>query len=341
MFPAPFAKPVSLTDVLMNPEQIIKLACNVLEIEADTLLNAREKLGGEFVRAVHLIHTKCPPGKVVVMGIGKSGHVGHKIAATLASTGTPAFFVHPTEAGHGDLGMISSQDVVLAISSSGKTAEILTLFPYFKRNAICTIALSGDPTSPIASHADISINASPEKEACPLGLTPTSSSTLAISIGDALSICLLTQRGFTSEHFANTHPHSFLGRQLLVTVGDIMLKENDVPSVLPQTSIRDSLVEMSRGGIGITSIVDNSRRVLGIFTDGDLRRTLDSNVDIIHTPIWEVMTTAPRSMRSDQLAAEAAGVMEQTKVTAILVADNNNQLVGALNMRMLLSAGVI
>lgn len=325
----------------MTPQQVIEIAGSVLEAEADALLGACSKLDQGFVSAVELIHSKCPPGKVIVMGIGKSGHVGHKIAATLASTGTPAFFVHPTEAGHGDLGMISSQDVVLAISSSGKTADLLELLPYFKRNAVCTIALTGAPDSPLARNTDICIDAHLEKEACPLGLTPTSSTTLAMAIGDALAVCLLTRRGFTSEHFASTHPHGSLGRRLLLTIGDIMLKDSDLPSVTLQTSIRDSLIEMSRGGIGITSIIDDDGRVLGIFTDGDLRRTLGSDIDILRTPIVNVMTTSPKTMRAVQLAAEAAEVMERNKVTSILVTNQDNRLVGALNMRILLQAGVI
>jgi arabinose-5-phosphate isomerase len=325
----------------MNDLQHDNTARQVLEIEAQALLAARERLNGSFHRAVRLILHKCPPGKVVVMGVGKSGHVGHKIAATLASTGTPAFFVHPTEAGHGDLGMLTSNDVVLAVSYSGKSDELLRVLPYLKRNAIAAIALTGDGASPLAQHAEVWIDGSVQKEACPLGLAPTASTTVALALGDALAICLLRSRGFTPEDFAATHPHGTLGRRLLVTVNDIMLKGADLPSVRAHTTIRACLTEMSRGGIGVVGVTAQDGRLIGVYTDGDLRRTLDRNIDIHATPVSDVMTRAPMAMKPHQLAAEAADLMERHKVNAILVVDDAGKLIGAFNMRILLRAGVV
>ncbi len=316
-------------------------AREVLDIEARALLAARDRIDGAFHAAVDLIREKCPPGKVVVMGVGKSGHVGHKIAATLASTGTPAFFVHPTEAGHGDLGMLTASDVVLALSYSGKSDELLRVLPYLKRNAISAIALTGDGGSPLAQHADVWIDGSVAQEACPLGLAPTASTTLALALGDALAICLLRERGFTPEDFAATHPHGTLGRRLLVSVADIMLKGAELPKVSPRTTVRASLTEMSRGAIGVVGIVEEDGKLIGVFTDGDLRRTLDRNIDIHATAIAEVMSPSPMAMRPEQLAAEAADLMERKKVNAILVVDAEGRLVGAFNMRILLRAGVV
>lgn len=330
-----------IEDISAEDLALLASAREVLATEAAALGVARHRLNEEFLAAAHLIIQRCPPGKVVVMGVGKSGHVGNKIAATLASTGTPAFFVHPTEAGHGDLGMIAPSDVVLTISYSGKSDELLRVIPYFKRNSIPMIALTGVADSPLAEHADVWINGHVEREACPLGLAPTSSTTLALALGDALAVCLLERRGFTPEDFALTHPHGSLGRKLLITVGDIMLKGAEVPIVAPQTTIRDSLVEMSRGGIGITAVVEDGRELLGVFTDGDIRRALDHNVDIFLTPVSSAMTANPRTMKAHQLAAEAADVMERHKVTALPVVDDYNRIVGAFNMRILLRAGVV
>jgi len=325
----------------MNSKRHDSTARDVLEIEAKALLAARARIDGAFHAAVDLILDKCPPGKVVVMGVGKSGHVGHKIAATLASTGTPSFFVHPTEAGHGDLSMLTSNDVVLAISYSGKSDELLRVLPYLKRNAIASIALTGDAHSPLAEHADVWIDASVSQEACPLGLAPTASTTLALALGDALAVCLLHERGFTPEDFAATHPHGTLGRRLLVSVNDIMLKGSDLPKVSPRTTVRACLTEMSRGAIGVIGIVDDADKLIGVFTDGDLRRVLDRNIDIHTTRIEEVMTHSPMAMRPEQLAAEAADLMEKRKVNAILVVNQAGRLVGAFNMRILLRAGVV
>lgn len=325
----------------MISNQYDDTARRVLEIEANALLAARLRIDGAFQSAISLMHSKCPPGKVVVMGVGKSGHVGHKIAATLASTGTPSFFVHPTEAGHGDLGVLTSSDVVLAISYSGKSDELLRVIPYLKRNSISLIALTGVGTSPLAQHADVSLDCSVEQEACPLGLAPTASTTLAMAMGDALAICLLRQRGFTPDDFAATHPHGALGRRLLVTVNDIMLKGADLPAVRPETSIRVCLTEMSRGAIGVVGVTTSDGKLVGVYTDGDLRRTLDRNIDIHVTAIEDVMTHSPMAMKANQLAAEAADLMERKKVNAILVADDEGRLVGAFNMRILLRAGVV
>ena len=321
--------------------EVRELARSVLDIEARALLAARERIDDAMVAAVNLIHGRCPPGKVVVMGIGKSGHVANKIAATLASTGTPAFFVHPAEAGHGDLGMIGRDDVVFALSYSGKAEEILALVPYFKRNGIPLIALTGERASPLAGHATQCLDGAVAQEACPLGLAPTSSTTLALALGDALAICLLELRGFTPQHFALTHPHGTLGRRLLVTVADIMLKGGEIPRVAPDTTVREALVEMNRGGIGISTVTDRDGRLLGVFTDGDLRRVVDRDVDLKHTLIRDVMTRAPQAIGPDQLAAEAAEMMERRKVGALPVVDGAGRVVGALNMRILLRAGVI
>lgn len=325
----------------MEFDQVIAAARDVLDIEARALLDARERLAPPIVEAARLILARCPSGRVVVMGVGKSGHVGRKIAATLASTGTPSFFVHPTEAGHGDLGMVTSNDVVLAISYSGKSDELLRLIPYFKRNVIPVIALTAKSSSPLASHANLWIDGHVAQEACPLGLAPTASTTLALALGDALAVCLLHLRGFTQDDFAVTHPHGTLGKRLLVTVGDVMLKGNEVPAVGRETSIRAALVEMSRGGIGITAVTDARGSVLGVYTDGDLRRTLDNNIDIHTTPIGVVMTERPTVISASQLAAEAAEFMDRSKVNALLVVEDEMRLVGALNMRILLRAGVV
>lgn len=322
-------------------EQMLATASEVLAVEAEELLRARRQLSSDFARTVQLILSRCPPGRVVVTGVGKSGHIGNKIAATLASTGTPAFFVHPTEAGHGDLGMITAADVVIALSYSGKSDELLRIIPYLKRNTIPLIALTGDGNSPLAHHADVWVDGHVEREACPLGLAPTASTTLALALGDALAICLLRERGFTPEDFAVTHPHGALGRRLLVTVGDIMLTGADVPAVGPQTSIRASLVEMSRGGIGMTAVTDDTGRLMGIFTDGDLRRTLDQNIDIHTMPVELVMSKTPTTMSASQLAVQAVEIMEHKKIGAVVVTNEQHQLIGALNMRMLLRAGVV
>ena len=319
---------------------MLDTAGKVLDIEASALLAARARLGTDFQSVVELIKTACPPGKVVVMGIGKSGLVGQKIAATLSSTGTPSFFIHPTEAGHGDLGMISAHDVVLALSYSGHAQEILLLGPYFKRHGIPVIALTGNLHSPLAELADLVIDGSVAEEACPLGLAPTASTAVAMALGDALAVCLLEARGFGKEDFAMTHPSGALGRRLLVHVRDIMVKGGDVPRVNDTTTIRDSLVEMSRGGMGFTAVETAEGTLCGIFTDGDLRRALDANVDIMKTPVGLVMGKEPKTISPNQLAAAAAEVMQRGKVSAVLVTEAG-RLVGALNTRILLREGIL
>jgi arabinose-5-phosphate isomerase len=273
--------------------------------------------------------------------MGKSGHIAGKIAATLASTGSPAFFVHPGEASHGDLGMITPKDVVLALSNSGNTAEILTIVPIIKRFGVPLISMTGSPDSPLADEATINLDVGVESEACPLGLAPTSSTTVALVMGDALAVALLDARGFTEEDFALSHPGGSLGRRLLLHVSDIMHTGDDIPRVAPDVSISEALLEMSSKGMGMTAIVDPGNRVLGIYTDGDLRRTLDGKIDLQHTRIEHVMTENCKTVDSRDLAAEVLKVMEDHKINGALVTDENNGLIGALNMHDLLRAGVM
>ena len=279
--------------------------------------------------------------RIVVTGMGKSGHIAGKIAATLASTGSPAFFVHPGEAGHGDLGMITSKDVVLARSNSGNTTEILTIVPIIKRLGVPLICMTGNPNSPLATEATINLDVGVEKEACPLGLAPTSSTTVALVMGDALAVALLEARGFTEEDFALSHPGGSLGRRLLLHVSDIMHSGDDMPRVTPGVSISEALLEMSSKGMGMTAIVDDSNRVLGIYTDGDLRRTLDRKIDLQHTPIDQVMTRNCKTVDTRDLAAGVLRLMEDHKINGVLVTDSDNRLIGALNMHDLLRAGVM
>lgn len=296
---------------------------------------------GEVERAAQLIRSRVPPGRVVVSGMGKSGHIGAKVAATLASTGTPAFFVHPGEAAHGDLGMVGRQDIVLAISGSGATDELLLLLPFFKRHGIPLIALTGNPESPLAGAADLVLDGSVEQEACPLGLAPTTSTSVALALGDALAVTLLEVNGYTREDFAMTHPSGALGRRLLVLVRDIMVKDDAVPRVASAVTVREALIEMNRGGIGVTAVLDEQGGLTGIFTDGDIRRALDRNLDIYRTPVSQVMTRNPKTVQDSELAAVAPQLMERHKVTALLVVDRSGLLVGAINTRLLLQAKVI
>ena len=267
----------------------ILAATEVIDIEIQALEFGKRHLNESFSRAVELIRECAPRGRVVVMGMGKSGHIGSKIAATLASTGTPSFFEHPAEAGHGDLGMITQADVVIGISQSGKSDELLRTLPYIKRNGIKLIAMTGDLKSPLAEYADAHIDTSVTKEACPLGLAPTASSTLALALGDALAVCLLKANGFTQTHFAETHPHGALGRKLLLRVADVMSQINEAPIVRERTSIKDALFAMTKGGLGFVVVADSDRNVSGVFTDGDLRRALEKSVDINNDLITEVM----------------------------------------------------
>lgn len=319
--------------------QLRELALAVIDNEADAVRALSERIDERFVDACELM-LACS-GRVVVIGMGKSGHVAGKIAATLASTGTPAFFVHPGEAGHGDLGMVVGGDVVLALSNSGETAEIVTLLPGFKRQSIPLIALTGRSESTLASAATVHIDVGVDAEACPLGLAPTSSTTAALAMGDALAIALLEKRGFTSEDFARSHPGGSLGRRLLLHVGDIMHTGDAVPRVPRGAPFREALVEITVKGLGMTTVVDEAGHVAGVFTDGDLRRTLDRNLDLHAIRIDEVMTTECSTIGTDALAAEALALMEGRRINALPVVDEEDRLIGALNMHTLLRAGVV
>ena len=287
------------------------------------------------------MHMLACKGRIVVAGMGKSGHIGNKIAATLASTGSPAFFVHPGEASHGDLGMITGSDVVLALSNSGETREIVTILPLIKRMGAPLISMTGNTASTLAREADVNLDVSVAKEACPLDLAPTASTTAALVMGDALAIALLEARGFTAEDFALSHPGGSLGRRLLLHVHDIMHKDELVPAVTQDASVRDALMEMTAKGLGMTAVVDSRDRPVGIFTDGDLRRCLDRGLDVRAAKVAEVMVPGGKRIAPDRLAAEALNLMEENKINALLVVDSDQRLCGALNMHDLLRAGVV
>lgn len=310
----------------------------VLTTEARSITAMAQRIDESFERACQLM-LECK-GRVVVTGMGKSGHIGNKIAATLASTGTPAFYVHPGEASHGDLGMITPGDVVLALSNSGTTREILSIVPLIKRLGAPLIALTGNPTSELALESDVHLDISVEKEACPLGLTPTASTTATLAMGDALAIALLDNRGFTEQDFARSHPGGRLGRRLLLHIGDIMQTGDDIPHVRADVSLSEAMIEMTRAGIGMTAITDDAMKVLGIFTDGDLRRALETQVDPHKTQIDTIMTVDCKLASADMLAAEGLQIMQDKSINSLLVTDENQQLIGALNMHTLLRADV-
>lgn len=320
------------TDLIQSAQRTIRL-----EIEAVQGLLAH--IDADFVKACELILGS--KGRVVVVGMGKSGHIGNKIAATLASTGTPAFFVHPAEASHGDMGMITRDDIILALSNSGSTAEIVTLLPLIKRLGIKLVSLTGNPDSPLAKAAEVNLDARVAQEACPLNLAPTSSTTAALVLGDALAIALLEARGFTAEDFAFSHPGGALGRRLLLKVENVMHAGDELPQVNRGTLLKDALLEMSRKGLGMTVVVEADGSLAGIFTDGDLRRSLDRNIDVHKTLIEEVMTAHGKTARAEMLAAEALKIMEDHKISALVVVDKTDRPVGALNMHDLLRAGVM
>jgi arabinose-5-phosphate isomerase len=322
-----------------DPAALTRLAREVLETEASAITALAARLDGAFTAACKLM-LECR-GRVVVTGMGKSGHVANKIAATLASTGTPAFFVHPGEASHGDLGMIIGGDLVLALSNSGETSELVTILPLIKRLGVKLIALTGKPDSTLAKIADVHIDVSVAREACPLNLAPTASTTAALAMGDALAVALLEARGFTEDDFARSHPGGSLGRRLLLRVEDIMHKGETVPSVPEGTTLGKALMEMTRKGLGMTAVVDGKGRVAGIFTDGDLRRTLDKQVDMHKAKIDEVMTRNCTTVAADMLAGEALHLMESRKFNGLLVVDKDKKLIGALNMHDLLRAGIV
>lgn len=318
---------------------LIESARRTITLERDAISDLIERIDETFVLACQLI-LDCR-GRVVVTGMGKSGHIGSKLAATLASTGTPAFFVHPGEASHGDLGMITGEDVVIAISNSGNTEELLTILPLIKRKGAPLISMTGNTDSTLARQAAANLDISVVEEACPMNLAPTSSTTATLVMGDALAVALLEARGFSAEDFAYSHPGGSLGRRLLLRVSDLMHSGERLPRVHPETLMGEALLEISRKGLGMTAIVDAQDHVIGIFTDGDLRRTLDQNLNIQTTPIGEVMTTGGRTVLADILAAEALKIMESNTINGLLVTDNENRLVGALNMHDLLRAGVV
>jgi len=323
----------------MDKEQLKKLGLAVIETELAGIEALKQQINDDFAKACELM-LACE-GRIVVTGMGKSGHIGSKIAATLASTGSPAFFVHPGEASHGDLGMITSKDVVLALSNSGETGEILTILPIIKRLNVPLISLTGKPESTLSQAADVNLDASVEKEACPLGLAPTTSTTVALVLGDALAVALLDAKGFTAEDFALSHPGGSLGRRLLLHVNDIMHKGDAIPAVAEDASLKDALLEMSKKGLGMTAITATDQTVLGVYTDGDLRRTLDNDVDIHNARIGDVMTKNCKTLIENTLAAEALSFMQEHSINDLLIVDNNNKLIGALNMQDMLRAGVI
>mgnify|MGYP000196776132 CR=1 FL=1 len=324
---------------MSEADKLKALGLAVINTELASISALQSRINDDFVQACqHLLHCE---GRIVVIGMGKSGHIGGKIAATLASTGSPAFFVHPGEASHGDLGMITDKDVVLALSNSGETGEILTILPLIKRLGIPLIALTGKPHSTLASSANVHIDVSVEKEACPLGLAPTSSTTTTLVMGDALAIALLEARGFTAEDFALSHPGGNLGRRLLLHVSDIMHTGNAIPTVQNSAIIADALVEMTDKGLGMTAVMDDNNHVVGIFTDGDLRRVLAQTLDIHTTQLIDFMTIDCKTGRSDMLAAEVLELMQRYKINALLITNDEQQLVGAINMHDLLRAGVV
>jgi len=323
----------------MNDSQLMQVATEVIALEVQAVSGLLAKIDASFVQACHIMGD-CK-GRVVVTGMGKSGHIAGKIAATLASTGTPAFFVHPGEASHGDLGMITRQDVVLALSNSGETEEILTLLPIIKRLAVPMIAMTGREGSTLAKFSTAHLNNAVEKEACSLGLAPTASTTAALVMGDALAVTLMTLRGFTRDDFALSHPGGSLGRRLLVMVGDIMHTGEHLPVVGQDACIMDALVEMTAKKLGMTAVVDKQGQLAGVFTDGDVRRLLEKNTDIKQALLSEVMTVDCQVIAEDILAAEAMQVMEEKKINALLVVDANRRVTGALNMHDLIHAGIV
>ncbi|OIP14407.1 MAG: D-arabinose 5-phosphate isomerase [Betaproteobacteria bacterium CG2_30_59_46] len=329
---------MNATESISN-RNALDLARQVLSIEAKAIEGLIGRLDDKFTRALRLIlHCR---GKVVVSGMGKSGHIARKIASTMASTGTPAFFVHPGEASHGDLGMITADDVLIALSNSGESPELLTIVPIIKRKGAKLITMTGNPASTLAREGDVHLDASVAQEACPLGLAPTASTTAALALGDALAIALLDARGFGADDFARSHPGGALGRRLLVHVDDLMHGGEALPKVPDTALLTEALLEMSRKGLGMTAVVGDADRLLGLFTDGDLRRALDKTLDIRAARVAEVMTHNPLTIGPDKLAAEAVQMMDQHKINGLLVVDTNGRLVGALNMHDLLRAGVV
>ena len=326
--------PVGLDDAAL-----IRLGQEALATEAAAIAAVSDRLGPDFVRACRVC--LAAQGRVIVIGMGKSGHIARKIAATLASTGTPAFFVHPAEAQHGDIGMVTHDDVVLLLSNSGETHEVLAVLPVLKRLGVPLVALTGNAQSSLARAADVHIDVSVPAEACPLNLAPTASTTAALATGDALAVALLHLRGFTEADFARSHPGGSLGRRLLLHVAEVMHTGTEVPVVGPQDTVSAGLLEMSRKGLGMTGIADSDGRLLGVFTDGDLRRALDRRIDVHATPMNEVMTRQCRTIGPAALAVEAVVLLERHRITALMVVDEEQRILGALNVHDLLRAGVM
>ena len=325
--------------IVFDKAKLSALAHAVIDTEIEAVKALHERINDDFMQACEfMLHCQ---GRVVVIGMGKSGHIGSKLAATLASTGTPAFFVHPGEASHGDLGMITDKDVVLALSNSGETSEILTILPLIKRLGIPFIAMTGRPESTLATCATAHIDVSVANEACPLGLAPTSSTTAALVMGDALAVALLETRGFTAEDFARSHPGGLLGRRLLLRVSDIMHTGDAIPTIDEEALISQALIEMSNKGLGMTAVVDDQYRILGVFTDGDLRRVLSQEINIHTEKLSAFMTRECKTGRADMLAAEALELMQRYKINALLIENEHQQLCGAINMHDLLRAGVV
>ncbi len=323
----------------MQNDDLKQLAIAVLKSESQSILDLISQINDAFVEACEIILNSS--GRVIVTGMGKSGHIANKIAATLASTGTPAFFLHPGEASHGDLGMVIEGDLIIALSNSGETTEIISLLPALKRLNITLISITNNPKSTLSSESDIALNTNVKTEACPLGLAPTNSTTAALALGDALAIALLQRRGFTEKDFALSHPGGALGRKLLLHVENIMHNFESVPKVTAKTSVQETLLEMTKKGFGMTAIIDDNKQILGIYTDGDLRRTLDSNINIQNVTIDQVMTKNCKTIPKNILAEKALQTMQNFEITAILIADQNNQLEGIIHMHDLLKAGVI
>lgn len=328
-----------MNKILSATPHALTLAREVLNIEAAAIQALSTRLDENFLHALNVI-LQCE-GRVIVSGMGKSGHIARKIAATLSSTGTPAYFVHPGEASHGDLGMITGEDVVLVLSYSGESQELMTIVPVIKRQGAKLISMTGNPASSLARAADVHLNAHVDKEACPMELAPTASTTAALALGDALAMALLDAKGFSAEDFARSHPGGSLGRRLLTRVSDIMRTGKNLPMVNLDAMLGDAILEISKKGVGMTAIVDAEQQVLGIYTDGDLRRTLAKKLDFNATPVREVMSANPHCISLDSLAAEAVLMMEQFNISQMLVVDEQNKLVGALNMHDLLHAKVI
>jgi len=316
-----------------------QLALNVINIEQQAIAELSQFIDDDFIQACELMfHCR---GRVIVIGMGKSGHIGGKIAATLASTGTPSFFVHPGEASHGDLGMVTAADIVLTISNSGETGEVLAIIPVLKRIGAKIIAMTGNPDSTLAKLGDTHVCVKVSQEACPLGLAPTSSTTATLVMGDALAVALLNARGFTADDFALSHPGGSLGKRLLLRLTDIMHKDDRLPSVREEAKIKDALVEMSLKGLGMTAVVDAKNQLIGLFTDGDLRRILDAQIDIHQDCITSVMTKNPYVATQDMLAAEALKIMEDKKINGLIIVNDKHQPIGAMNMHDLLKSGVL